>query len=252
MNKYFKNLEKIEFIITYACSGRCKHCSQGEHGSFGEFFDPEVAVKAVKAITGKFDIKTVMTFGGEPLLYPETVYAVHRLAKEAGVPKRQLITNGFFTRDLDKIRDTVRSLNECGVNDLLLSVDAFHAEFIPIDIVKSFAVEAKEEGIPVRTQPAWLVSKEDNNPYNLKTKELLREFKALGIDENEGNIIFPEGNALKYLSEYFVENTPENPYIEDPENIKCISFEPNGKVFGENVYKTDITDIIKNYRPNKN
>lgn len=31
MNKYLKNLNRIEFVVTMACSGRCKHCSQENH-----------------------------------------------------------------------------------------------------------------------------------------------------------------------------------------------------------------------------
>ena len=31
MNKYLKNLNRIEFVVTMACTGKCKHCSQGEH-----------------------------------------------------------------------------------------------------------------------------------------------------------------------------------------------------------------------------
>jgi hypothetical protein len=30
MNRYI-DLNRIEFVITDACSGRCKHCSNGEH-----------------------------------------------------------------------------------------------------------------------------------------------------------------------------------------------------------------------------
>lgn len=36
MNKYIKNLNRIEFVVTMACTGRCIHCSEGEHKSGGE------------------------------------------------------------------------------------------------------------------------------------------------------------------------------------------------------------------------
>ena len=65
----------------------------------------------------------------------------------------------------------------------------------------------------------------------------------------EGNIIFPEGNALKYLAEYFKGESPENPYIDDAYDVRCVSFSSNGDVLGGNVYKNDIMDIIKNYTP---
>ena len=74
------------------------------------------------------------------------------------IPIRQVKTNGYFSEDSEKICNVVRLLSLCGVNDLLLSVDAFHQETIPIIIVKIFATEAKAFGVSVRLQPALLVS----------------------------------------------------------------------------------------------
>lgn len=250
MNKYLKNLEKIEFVVTYACTGKCIHCSEGDHRSCDVHIDPDIASATVKKVASTYNIKTVMAFGGEPLLYPESVYSIMNAAKELSIPKRQVITNGFFTKDHEKIKEVVLKLHKSGVNDLLLSADAFHQEHIPLDTVKAFAIEAKSEGLPIRIQPAWLVNHEDKNVYNLKTKEILREFTSLGIEENEGNIIFPEGNAKKYLSEFFTDSIPQNPYIEDPCDIKCLSFAPDGSVLGGNIYERDITDILRNINYN--
>ena len=249
MNKYLKNLEKIEFVVTYACTGRCKHCSEGDHDSCGKHIDAEVAAAAVRKIAAVYDIKTVMTFGGEPLLFPETVYAVMSAASELNISKRQVITNGYFSKDAARIREVALRLAEVGVNDLLLSADAFHQEYIPIEPVKLFATEAKNAGVPIRIQPAWLVSKDDDNPYNIRTKEILAEFSSLGIAENEGNVIFPEGNALKYFAEYFADSAPENPYVEDPADVRCISFDPDGSALGGNLYEKDVMEIIEEYIP---
>ncbi len=30
LNKYIKNINRVEFVITNACNGHCKHCSEGE------------------------------------------------------------------------------------------------------------------------------------------------------------------------------------------------------------------------------
>ena len=249
MNKYLKNLEKIEFVVTYACTGRCKHCSEGDHKSCGVYMDPAVAADAVKKIAEAYPIKTVMTFGGEPLLYPETVYAVMKNASELNIPKRQIITNGYFSKDAARIREVVRRLAESGVNDLRLSADAFHQEYIPLEPVKIFAEEAKAAGIPIRIQPAWLVSRDDGNEYNIRTKQIISEFAELGIKEADGNVIFPEGNALKYFAEYFADSAPDNPYVEDPADVTCISFDPDGTALGGNIYDTDIMEILKKYTP---
>lgn len=250
MNPYLKNLNKIEFVVTMACTGKCRHCSEGDHEGFSEHIDGKIASEAVKKICSLYDISTVMTFGGEPLLCPETVCAIHKTAASLGVAKRQVITNGFFSKDKERIETIAKSLARSGVNALLLSVDAFHQETIPLDTVMFFAECCVDSGVPIKLQPAWLVSAEDKNPYNEKTREIIRAFEPMHIPLNQGNVIFPSGNALKYLREYFDENAePHSPYEEDPGDIKTISFEANGDVLNGNVYKTDILEIIETYRP---
>lgn len=250
MNPYIKHLNKIEFVVTMACTGRCKHCSEGDHDGFTEHIDKTIAVDAVRKICSNFGISTVMTFGGEPLLYPETVCEIHKTALSLGVANRQVITNGYFSREREKIKAVALSLADSGVNSLLLSVDAFHQETIPLDTVMYFAECAIDSEIPVKLQPAWLVSAEDQNSYNIKTKEIIRAFEPLHIPQNQGNVIFPSGNALKYLREFFDGHvTPFSPYEEDPEDIKTISFGANGDVLNGNVYETDILEIIRAYRP---
>lgn len=249
MNKYLKNLNKIEFVITNACTGQCKHCSQGEHTNREEYINPQIAADAVRKISKEYNIQTVMTFGGEPLLCFDTVEIIMNTAKALNIPKRQVITNGYFSKDKNKISEIAKRLFECGVNDLLLSVDSFHQETIPIEIVKLFANEAKKNGISIRLQPAWLVSMAHDNPYNQKTKKILAEFDDFQIPIGEGNVVFPEGNAKKYLSKYFADNPPKNPYIENPKDLRCLSFSANGDILNGNIYRSDIMKILEDYTP---
>ena len=247
MNQYLKNLNKIEFVVTNACTGKCKHCSEGDHAACGAPIDPRTAADAVCKVAAEYRIETVMAFGGEPLLYPEAVYAVMQAATDCRVPRRQVITNGYFSISEAHIAEVAARLAACGVNDLLLSVDAFHQEAIPLDAVMRFASAARQVGIPMRLQPAWLVSATDDNPYNRETRRILAAFSDTGIPVGEGNVVFPEGNALRYLAEYFTDTCPENPYREDPCDVRCLSFAANGDVLGGNVYREDIMKIIENY-----
>ncbi|MDD2956313.1 MAG: radical SAM protein [Oscillospiraceae bacterium] len=250
MNQYTAGLRHIEFSITYACTGSCKHCSEGDHAGRSEHIDAKIAVKAVREVVGAYNIASLMTFGGEPLLYPETVCAIHAAAKEMEIPRRQLITNGFFSKDGGKIKDVAQKLALCGVNDILLSVDAFHQETIPLEPVMEFAGEIKMRGVLLRAHPAWLVSKDHDNPYNLRTREILAAFESMNVLQSDGNVIFPSGNALKYLRDYFDRDREYgNPYDEDSGNITTVSIELNGDVWNGNVYQTDILEIIGAYRP---
>ncbi len=247
MNKYLKNLNRIEFVVTMACSGKCKHCSQGEHIS-SDHIDADKAEQAIYDICRNYNIESLMTFGGESLLYPETVCRIHSAARKMGITKREIITNGYFNKNEDRIKEVAHMLAESGVENICLSVDAFHQQTIPFVYVKKFAQAVLDEKIPVHTHPAWLVSMDDDNSYNLKTRELLKEFREMGIEPSSGNVIFPSGNALKYFGKYFKDDVKyDNPYEENPKDVKTVSFSANGDVLNGNINENSILDIIKAY-----
>ena len=47
MNEYLKHLERIEFVVTLACTGKCRHCSEGDHETCSGHIDPRIAAAAV-------------------------------------------------------------------------------------------------------------------------------------------------------------------------------------------------------------
>ncbi|MBE5959196.1 MAG: radical SAM protein [Lachnospiraceae bacterium] len=247
MNEYVKNLKRIEVVVTLACTGRCKHCSQGEHINCTGHVDVDIVKKSIREVCEHYDIESLMTFGGEPLIYPEAVCDIHKVATQMGIGKRQLITNGYFSKDFGRIEEVANNLKDSGVNEILLSIDAFHQETIPLEPVMYFAKCISKAGVPIKLSPAWLVSEDDDNEYNNQTRKLLKEFDELNLKIGSGNVIFPSGNALKYFGEYFEGKEFESPYEEDPRDVRAISFSPNGDVLDGNVYKNDILEIIKNY-----
>jgi MoaA/NifB/PqqE/SkfB family radical SAM enzyme len=265
LSKYI-DLNRIEFVVTNSCSGHCKHCSNGEQPNRGESVRAEAAVKTVKQLAERFTIESVMTFGGEPMLYADTVCAIHAAARDCGIPERQLITNGYFSKDESVIDKTAKALCNAGVNDILLSADAFHQEYIPLEPVMAFADALLRHHVPrLRVQPAWVVNEEHDNPYNRETERILTLFTDKGIMANEGNNIFPSGNALKHLSEYF--SPPDEmdlfapcgsfPYTGRIDEVTSVGINPNGDVticsptIG-NIYKTDVLDIVDTYDPYAN
>jgi MoaA/NifB/PqqE/SkfB family radical SAM enzyme len=264
----YMQLNRIEFIVTYQCNGKCKHCQIGDNLNRKE--EPKSisigkATEAIETISGLFDISSVMTFGGEPLLYPDAVCAIQSSAKDCGIATRQLITNGFFTTKKEKCREVAKHLSVSGVNNLLLSVDAFHQEHIPLAPVRQFAEAIASADIPgAYLYPAWLVDSTHENEYNRKTIELLDEFKDIGIAVLKNNNVYLSGNAELYLSEYF--DAPRldmsdrcglMPYTGPLTEITSISIVPNGDVMVcsfviGNIYQEDIADILNRYDPYQN
>jgi MoaA/NifB/PqqE/SkfB family radical SAM enzyme len=114
-------------------------------------------VQAVIDICNNYDIKSLMTFGGEPLIYPEVVCNIHKTAKEMNIKDRAIITNGFFSKDKERVREVAQMLSYSGVQKVLLSVDSFHQETIPLDIVKYFAMCIKESGVEINSSATFCI-----------------------------------------------------------------------------------------------
>ena len=263
-NTYIKNIQRVEFTVNNSCTSRCKHCSEGKLPATHRL-DGVQATKALKDLSRCNQIGSIMTFGGEALIYPEIVCDIHRAAKECGIPKRQLITNGCFSKDEKRIKEVARMLEDSGVNDILLSVDCFHAEFLPLEWERQFATALCEHYTGrFRLQPSWLVSEDDDNPYNQKTRECLAYFDDLQIERNEGDVIFPEGNASIYFADYFGKKSIDYSfqcgkalYTTPLDQVSEIMIDSNGDVLPcdfpiGNILKEDIISILQRYNPYEN
>jgi len=182
-----------------------------------------------------------------------------------GIPVRDVITNGFWSGKTEEIQEIANNLVKCGVNEVSISVDCFHQEFVTLEIVKKAAESLVKAGMAhVSWNPCWVVSKDDDNPYNQKTKAILAELKNLPIEDGEGNVTQPEGRATLWLKDFLPRKTrvPKGkcgdiPYTEQLDSIKAICVEPDGRIavckefYIGNASETDIIDIIEDYDPFK-
>jgi MoaA/NifB/PqqE/SkfB family radical SAM enzyme len=266
MGKYLI-VDRIEFVVTYLCNSKCIHCQldEKEKKALPSHIDKDKASEIIRKVGGAYALKSVMTFGGEPLLYSENVCAIHAQAKKTGIPVRDVITNGFWSTKPEKIQKLAQDLAKSGVDEVAISVDCFHQEFVPLKIVKKTATSLVEAGIArVRWNPCWVVSKDHDNKYNRRTKAILQKLCRLHVEEGEGNNVRPEGRALSSLVEFLPPKTPvpkgkcgDIPYTEALDSVKTISIEPDGRIavcrnfYIGNAFESDINDILKNYDPFK-
>lgn len=261
LSPYLK-LNRLEFTLTNHCTGRCRHCSVGGAHAGGPHHVPLAeSVEAIRTLADNYPMQSVMTFGGEPLLYPEVACAIHRAAADAGILKRQMITNGFFSRDEGRIREVAGMLAKAGVNDVLLSVDAFHQETIPMETVRAFALALKDEDVRTRLSPAWVVNEGFDCPENTRTREVLETLADTGIPVHSGNDIFMAGNAAEHLAHYYppaklnaADRCGLMPYTEPLTEQTSLSIEPSGDVMAcgfaiGNLHREPMAEIIARYDP---
>ncbi|MEJ6952301.1 radical SAM protein [Natronospora cellulosivora (SeqCode)] len=262
--EYIK-LKRLEFAITYNCSSKCEHCfiDENRKKKYPGTIKPDIAESIVRKLASNYDIESIMTFGGEPLLYPELIYQIHKTARELGIKSRQIITNAYWSKNEEKINAIAKDLLNSGVNNVFISVDVFHQKHIPLSIIKKTAESLINNGVEmIKWNPCWLVSKDEDNKYNQKTKEILKELNYLGAKVSSGNIVSPNGLALKNLLEYMPAKIKypkgkcgDQPYTSNLDNIESICIDPNGDIaicsnlkIG-NVFEANILDVLKNYNP---
>lgn len=257
-------VRRIEFLVTYLCNGKCRHCYVSKYRpGLTEHIDELLAVDIVKKVAKEYDVESVMTFGGEPLLFPETICSIHAEATRYGIPLRQIITNGYWSNDVKRIRIIAVNLVKCGVNDIHVSVDAFHQEYVPLDIVRKAVESCVKVGIEdIALNPCWVISEDDDNIYNRRTKSILRKFRDLPVRVSSGNLLESDGLAIINLKAFLPRKKTvpaaecgDMPYTEPLDHITSISVEPDGKIAVCNDFhignasKIDILDLLKSYNP---
>lgn len=261
----YVDLKRLEFAVTYDCSSNCSHCFVDEEvqNKYPGVIDNDLAVRIVKDLGRQYELESIMTFGGEPLLYPEVTLAIHQEAKAIGIKKRQIITNGYWSKSHDKIKTIAEKTVATGVNEILISVDYFHQKYVPIEVVEKSAAALIKNGIELlKWNPCWVGNKSDDNKYNRRTKEILSKLEYLGVPAAEGNELSPAGLAIKNLKNYMPPKLkyPEGscgdiPYISDLDKIDSICIEPDGDLsicknlsLG-NADSMNVIDILNSYNP---
>lgn len=261
----YLGLHRLEFNITYRCNAHCIHCEveDNQRRSMPVAVDPTLGAQIVHRMARAYPLRSLMTFGGEPLLYPEAVCAIHQAAYEEGIAGRSIITNAGVPRSEAGFRVLARRLADSGVNAILISVDAFHQASIPLEVVERNARALADVGIEeLAWNPCWVVSRSHDNTWNRRTREILTALAHLPLEEGEGNILQPYGHARDTLAGFLPPRVPlptgscgDMPYTAPLDQVETIGIEPDGAVtvcqelvIG-NASHEDVLAILQRYDP---
>jgi len=265
MENPYINLKRLDVIATFRCTAKCEHCSVYVEGmdTTVKHMDLDIAKQAITDACKLYKIEKIATFGGEPLLFPEFVLALHKYAAELCIEERELATNGCFSNKFEIIQEVARKIKEAGVNRLFISIDYFHEKYLDYNIVEQFLLEIKKAEVKnAYLRPVWVVNKDNDNKYNRRTNELLKRFADLGFELNEGMDIYPSGRAIENLKEYLpipqknissicTDISTKYRHRNSPDNVEGFTINPHGDVIVcdviGNLYKNSLIEIINGY-----
>lgn len=124
MNSYGRTVDYLRLSVTDRCNERCLYCRphhySGWHGSADQLADDDL-VRIVRIAT-ELGFRKFRLTGGEPLLRPNLVELVRRMAAVPGVECLGLSTNGL------KLPELAAPLRSAGLRTVNLSLDALSPE----------------------------------------------------------------------------------------------------------------------------
>jgi molybdenum cofactor biosynthesis enzyme MoaA len=249
-------IKRLEFLLTETCNSECLHC-QGEHSPDKQgVMEIEDGLNYLEETTSVTKLDSFMIFGGESMLYPQRAITLFQKAKALGIPKIELITNGSWGSDKRQFQELAIELKNAGVNEVSISVDAFHIQHIPLRFPRTAGLASLAAGIKLVVWNVTIVEdKNAKNQFDQETKKILRTLEPTGI-EAHFNKIFPQGRARTSLRQFFPKQNLEGscPQAEIALiNPNCITMDPRGwastcwSLSIGNAKKTPLSALITNY-----
>jgi hypothetical protein len=78
--------------------------------------------------------RSVHIGGGEPFLDFDGLVELVQILTNAGIKVEYIETNAFWATDEQQVKDHLRTLSSVGADTLCISLDPFHAEYVPVKL----------------------------------------------------------------------------------------------------------------------
>lgn len=118
-------------MANYRCTAACRHCLYACSPSRGAGYIDGDTAKEVCANLRRYGCRSVHIGGGEPFLDFEGLLVLVKTARAAGISVEYLETNAYWAKDEAGAVKKLRGLINAGVDTLCISIDPFHAEYVP-------------------------------------------------------------------------------------------------------------------------
>ena len=185
-------------FLSYKCSSACKHCMYACSPRWpADWMAEDDAGKILSHLAramrgrypspGRVGVNDGIHFtGGEPFLNFDLLLRLTQMAHQLDIPTTFVETNGFWARDDRSTRERLRTLQDAGLDGILISANPFILESIPFE----------------RTERAVRISREVFGVNAIVYQQFFyRQFQDLGL---RGTLSFADyldraGHGLQYV-----------------------------------------------------
>jgi hypothetical protein len=122
---------EIGLLYSMKCTAACRHCGTSCSPKTTEKMELSQALRVIREAATIPDVGKIVFTGGEPLLFYKDIKHLIGEASKLGLATR-LVTNAYWAGNSRVAIDKLRPLVEVGLNEVNVSADHFHQEFIPV------------------------------------------------------------------------------------------------------------------------
>ncbi|MCP4230600.1 MAG: radical SAM protein [bacterium] len=142
----------IGLSLGYECTARCRSCLWGDQLGKKESMNVKDAFDWIDQAYELGWLTAVGYSGGEPFLYYDKLKTLAGYVFNKYGLAAVISTNAYWAKTPAETRDIVRTLHGIGLRFILISVDDFHQEYVPLERVKNCLDVSRDFGINITLQ----------------------------------------------------------------------------------------------------
>ncbi|MCL2379069.1 MAG: radical SAM protein [Defluviitaleaceae bacterium] len=139
-------LEHGGIMANYQCNAACRHCLYAcSPERTGGYIRQEMADEICQKLRAG-GCRSVHIGGGEPFLDINGLINLLETARLNGITVEYIETNAFWAADEHRAKEYLSALTSAGADTLCISLDPFHAEYVPAALPIKLSEICRKEG----------------------------------------------------------------------------------------------------------
>ncbi|MDR2965424.1 MAG: 4Fe-4S cluster-binding domain-containing protein [Treponema sp.] len=137
-------------MVNYQCNASCRHCLYACSPARNSGYVNEETAEEICRLLQEGGCKSVHIGGGEPFLNFDGLLMMVRALNKSGIALDYIETNAFWAEDLANTKPALEKLKRLlaeNADTLCISLDPFHAEYVPYGAALNLAKLCEKNGM---------------------------------------------------------------------------------------------------------
>ena len=133
-------------MANYRCTAACRHCLYACSPEITDGYITEAMAEKVADLLIAAGCTSVHIGGGEPFLDFDGLVSLVRILVKADITVEYIETNAFWASDTERCKRYMEELLRVGADTFCISIDPFHAEYVPPELPLKLAETCRTTG----------------------------------------------------------------------------------------------------------